>query len=235
VGRDPPRVRLPYAAVLPIAYVAEALSRVSGRAGRITLEGVRMSRKRMFFSSAKAQRELGLCMAAAGRGVRRRGAMVSRARTHSGPMTSAPREQAAALHGLRDEQDGHAEHDVARPLQQGNRKPEFRADAEERCEQGVGRFLYAESARHEHGRTAHRADEGLDRDRDKKSTCAPMSRNAIHVPAPLAIQAARCTAQESATRERDRVNGIEHRPTAAVCAAARGRRRAAICPVRRWP
>ncbi len=59
VGRDPPRVRLPYAAVLPIAYVAEAFSRVSGRAGRITLEGVRMSRKRMFFSSAKAQRELG--------------------------------------------------------------------------------------------------------------------------------------------------------------------------------
>ncbi len=59
VGRDPPRVRLPYAAVLPIAYVAEAFSRVSGRAGRVTLEGVRMSRKRMFFSSAKAQRELG--------------------------------------------------------------------------------------------------------------------------------------------------------------------------------
>jgi dihydroflavonol-4-reductase len=59
VGREPPRVRLPYAAVLPIAYIAEAFSRVSGRAGRVTLEGVRMSRKRMFFSSAKAQRELG--------------------------------------------------------------------------------------------------------------------------------------------------------------------------------
>ncbi len=59
VGRSPPRVRLPYAAVLPIAYVAEALARVSGRTGRITLEGVRMSRKHMFFSSAKARRELG--------------------------------------------------------------------------------------------------------------------------------------------------------------------------------
>lgn len=59
VGRDPPRVRLPYAAVLPIAYVADAFSRVSGRAGRLTLEGVRMSRKRMFFSSTKAQRDLG--------------------------------------------------------------------------------------------------------------------------------------------------------------------------------
>ncbi len=58
-GRKPPRVRLPYAAVLPIAYLAEAWSRVSGRTGRITLEGVRLARKRMFFSSAKAVRELG--------------------------------------------------------------------------------------------------------------------------------------------------------------------------------
>ncbi len=59
VGRNAPRVRLPYAAVLPIAYVAEAIARVSGRTGRVTLEGVRMSRKHMFFSSAKAQRDLG--------------------------------------------------------------------------------------------------------------------------------------------------------------------------------
>jgi dihydroflavonol-4-reductase len=59
VGRPPPRVRLPYAAVLPIAYVAEAMAKLTGRSGRVTLEGVRMSRKRMFFSSAKAIRELG--------------------------------------------------------------------------------------------------------------------------------------------------------------------------------
>jgi dihydroflavonol-4-reductase len=59
VGRKPPRIRLPYAAVLPIAYLAEGFARVSGKSGRITLEGVRMSRKRMFFSSAKAVRELG--------------------------------------------------------------------------------------------------------------------------------------------------------------------------------
>ena len=59
VGRQPPRVRLPYATVLPIAYAAEAWAKVSGRTGRVTLEGVRMSRKRMFFSSAKAARELG--------------------------------------------------------------------------------------------------------------------------------------------------------------------------------
>jgi dihydroflavonol-4-reductase len=59
VGRKPPRVRLPYAAVLPIAYLAEGLAAVTGRSGRVTLEGVRMSRKRMFFSSGKAVSELG--------------------------------------------------------------------------------------------------------------------------------------------------------------------------------
>jgi dihydroflavonol-4-reductase len=59
VGRAPPRLRLPYGVVLPIAYLAEGIARLSGRSGRITLEGVRMSRKRMYFSSAKARRELG--------------------------------------------------------------------------------------------------------------------------------------------------------------------------------
>jgi len=59
VGRRPPRIRLPYAAVLPIACVAELVARLTGRSGRITLEGVRMSRKLMFFSSAKAAQELG--------------------------------------------------------------------------------------------------------------------------------------------------------------------------------
>ncbi len=59
VGRAPPRIRLPYAAVLPVAYLAEGFAKISGRSGRVTLEGVRMSRKRMFFSSAKAVSELG--------------------------------------------------------------------------------------------------------------------------------------------------------------------------------
>src|SRR6185437_13984834 len=59
VGRTPPRIRLPYAAVLPVAYLAEAVAKITGRSGRVTLEGVRMSRKRMYFSSAKATAELG--------------------------------------------------------------------------------------------------------------------------------------------------------------------------------
>jgi dihydroflavonol-4-reductase len=58
-GRKPPRVRLPYAAVLPLAHVADIVSKVTGRSGRLTLEGLRMSRKHMFFTSAKAAEELG--------------------------------------------------------------------------------------------------------------------------------------------------------------------------------
>ena len=59
VGRKPPSIRLPSAVVMPIAYVAEAMARVTGRPTRVTVEGVRMSRKLMFFSSAKAAQELG--------------------------------------------------------------------------------------------------------------------------------------------------------------------------------
>jgi len=59
VGRKPPRIRLPAAVVMPIAYAAETMARLTGRSTRITVEGVRMARKRMFFSSAKAVRELG--------------------------------------------------------------------------------------------------------------------------------------------------------------------------------
>jgi dihydroflavonol-4-reductase len=59
VGRSPPRIRLPHAAVLPVAYVSELYARLTGRPTRVTVEGVRMARKRMFFSSAKAVRELG--------------------------------------------------------------------------------------------------------------------------------------------------------------------------------
>ena len=58
-GRRAPRLRLPRAMLLPLAYAAEALARLSGRETRITVDGVRMARHRMYFSSAKAVRELG--------------------------------------------------------------------------------------------------------------------------------------------------------------------------------
>jgi len=59
VGRRPPRIRLPHGAVLPVAYVSELYARLTGRPTRVTVEGVRMARKRMFFASDKAVRELG--------------------------------------------------------------------------------------------------------------------------------------------------------------------------------
>jgi dihydroflavonol-4-reductase len=59
VGRRPPLMRLPHGAVLPIAYVAEAFARLTGRSTQITVEGVRMARKRMYFTSTKSARELG--------------------------------------------------------------------------------------------------------------------------------------------------------------------------------
>jgi dihydroflavonol-4-reductase len=58
-GRSPPRIRLPHAVLLPVAYASEALARVTGAATRVTVEAVRLARKHMYFSSAKAVRELG--------------------------------------------------------------------------------------------------------------------------------------------------------------------------------
>jgi dihydroflavonol-4-reductase len=59
-GRRPPRLRIPWYAALPVAYVAEAASRVTGREPLATLEGVRHARDRMFFSTAKAEQQLGI-------------------------------------------------------------------------------------------------------------------------------------------------------------------------------
>lgn len=59
-GRKPPKIRLPHNAILPIAYLVEAWARLTGaRDPLVTVDGVRLAKKRMFFTSAKAQRELG--------------------------------------------------------------------------------------------------------------------------------------------------------------------------------
>ncbi|HET6905793.1 MAG TPA: hopanoid-associated sugar epimerase [Rhodanobacteraceae bacterium] len=58
-GHHPPRWRLPPDAVLPIAWAAETWARFSGREPLVTVAGVELSRKRMFFSHARATRELG--------------------------------------------------------------------------------------------------------------------------------------------------------------------------------
>ncbi len=58
-GGRAPRFRLPGAMLLPIAHVAEAWAHITGGTTRVTIEGVRLAGKRMFFSSKKAERELG--------------------------------------------------------------------------------------------------------------------------------------------------------------------------------
>ena len=60
VGRKPPRISIPHGVVMPIAYIAEALTRLSGGdKPLVAVDEVRMARKKMYFTSAKARRELG--------------------------------------------------------------------------------------------------------------------------------------------------------------------------------
>ena len=59
-GRPPPRIKLPHWAVLSVAYAMEGWARLAGGSvPRVTVDGVKLSRKRMYFSCAKARSELG--------------------------------------------------------------------------------------------------------------------------------------------------------------------------------
>ena len=60
-GRRPPYLRLPHSVLYPFALLAEAKARLTHREPFLTRDGLRMSQQRMFFSSAKAQRDLGYC------------------------------------------------------------------------------------------------------------------------------------------------------------------------------
>jgi dihydroflavonol-4-reductase len=57
-GRRAPWLRLPIAAVYPVAVGAELWSRVSGREPFATRDALRMARHHMFFNDAKARRDL---------------------------------------------------------------------------------------------------------------------------------------------------------------------------------
>lgn len=58
-GRKPPSVRLPRAAVYPVAVVGEIVARLFGTEPLVTLDELRMAKKHMYFSSRKAETELG--------------------------------------------------------------------------------------------------------------------------------------------------------------------------------
>jgi len=59
-GVAAPRFRVPYRLIWMAALVSEGHARVTRRPPRVPLTGVRMARKHMYFSAAKAVRELGL-------------------------------------------------------------------------------------------------------------------------------------------------------------------------------
>lgn len=58
-GRRAPRLRLPHDALLPFAYLAETWGRLTRTEPRLTADGLRMAKKHMYYSSAKAKHELG--------------------------------------------------------------------------------------------------------------------------------------------------------------------------------
>jgi len=59
-GRQPPRIRMPYYGVLPLAWLSEKVAMMTGASEPlIAVDGVRMTRKHMYFSSDKARRQLG--------------------------------------------------------------------------------------------------------------------------------------------------------------------------------
>jgi len=58
-GRKPPRICIPRPFIYPLAFAAQAMAHITRREPFVTLDGLRMSKQRMFFSSAKAERDLG--------------------------------------------------------------------------------------------------------------------------------------------------------------------------------
>ena len=58
-GRTPPRISLPRWPIYPIAFAAEAMARLTKREPFVTVDGLRLSEYLMYFTSAKAERELG--------------------------------------------------------------------------------------------------------------------------------------------------------------------------------
>jgi dihydroflavonol-4-reductase len=58
-GRRAPRIRLPRSLIFPVAWASQLAARISGREPFATVDGLRMAKYRMYFTSARAQAELG--------------------------------------------------------------------------------------------------------------------------------------------------------------------------------
>ncbi|MDH3588627.1 MAG: NAD-dependent dehydratase, partial [Gammaproteobacteria bacterium] len=60
-GARAPKLRLPVAPLLPVAYAAEVVARVTGKPPMLTVDGLKLARKHMYFSNQRAIDELGFC------------------------------------------------------------------------------------------------------------------------------------------------------------------------------
>lgn len=60
-GRRPPKLCFPRPLLYPFAYAAELIAEMTHKEPFLTVDGLRMAKYRMFFSSAKAERELAYC------------------------------------------------------------------------------------------------------------------------------------------------------------------------------
>jgi len=58
-GRSPPRIKLSRTPLYPLAYAAEAIAQWTEKEPFLTVDALRMSAHHMFFTSAKAEQELG--------------------------------------------------------------------------------------------------------------------------------------------------------------------------------
>jgi len=58
-GVRAPKIKLPVSLLLPVAHVAEAVAGITHKAPMVTVDGVKLARKHMYFSSQRAIDELG--------------------------------------------------------------------------------------------------------------------------------------------------------------------------------
>lgn len=57
-NRSPPRIKLPVSGLMPLAYAAEAVARITGKEPFVTRDGLLMAKKKMYFRSTKAEAAL---------------------------------------------------------------------------------------------------------------------------------------------------------------------------------
>jgi len=59
-GRQAPKIQIPHDLIMPVAFMAEAWTRLTGgKEPFVTIDGLKMAKKKMFFSHRKAEQALG--------------------------------------------------------------------------------------------------------------------------------------------------------------------------------